>query len=248
MLKLNRIWDIAYMKNMPISLFALLSVWHCLWYKVIKIDTSVLSLNQTKYINLIVRPSGTRSRIMDSLLSLDLGRELSLMLGPAGVAEFGTEPRESEFLARFRWQEPEEGVVLDANLPQSLGRAMVAQLEADGRFELLELAGTQLDEEAVSFVRNFDDLWPSEPVNPEPISVDENSWWADAQHDVDIFRVLGVVKAHAIHGQLLGVLKIVKFWNKTKIRYALLNETCKTDKPKCYEKDWILISLIKFFV
>jgi len=112
---------------------------------------------------------------MDSLLSLDLGRELSLMLGPAGVAEFGTESRESEFLAWFRRQEPEEGVVLDANLPQSLGRAMVAQLEADGRFELLELAGTQLDEEAVSFVRNFDNLWPSEPVNPEPISVDENS-------------------------------------------------------------------------
>ena len=45
-------------------------------------------------------------------------------------------PGEPEFLPGFRRQKPEEAVVLDANLPESLGGAVVAQLEPDGRFKL----------------------------------------------------------------------------------------------------------------
>jgi len=39
---------------------------------------------------------------------------------------------------------------------------------------------------------------------------DQNSGRADAEHDVDVLRVLGVMQADAVHGQLLRVLKVVQ--------------------------------------
>ena len=53
---------------------------------------------------------------------------------------------------------------------------MVAELESDGRFELLELPGSEFDEESVSFVRNLDNLGPRESVDSKSVAVDENSW------------------------------------------------------------------------
>ncbi len=132
------------------------------------------------------------------------------MLSSSGVAEFRPESREPELLPRLRGQEPEEAVMLDADLPQPLGRAMVAQLEADRRLELLELARPELNEEPVPLVRDLDDLGPGEAVDPEAVAVDEDAGRADAQHDVDVLRVLGVVEAHAVHGKLLRVLQVVE--------------------------------------
>ena len=75
---------------------------------------------------------------------------------------------------------PEERVMLHTDLPEPLGRAMVAQLEPDRRLELLKLARTKFDEESVSLVRNLDDLRPGKPVDPESVSIDEDSGRANA--------------------------------------------------------------------
>ena len=164
---------------------------------------------RVRWTNLVVS-SWTRSRVVDPLLALDLGRQLRLVLGAARVAELGSEPGESELLSRLRRQEPEEGVVLDADLPEPLCRAVIVQLEADGRLELLELSRPQLDEESVSLVRDLDDLRPSEAVDPEPVAVDQDSGGADAEHDVHVLRVLGVVQADAVHRKLLGIFEVVQ--------------------------------------
>ena len=124
--------------------------------------------------------------------------------------EFGPEPWEPELIPGLRREQPEEAVMLHADLPQPLGRAVVAQLEPDRGLELLKLPGPQLDVEAVPLVGDLDDLGPRESVDPEPVPVDEDSRGADAEHDVHVLRVLGVVQAHAVHGQLLGVLKVVQ--------------------------------------
>ena len=67
---------------------------------------------------------------------------------------------------------PEKAVVLHANLPQPLGRAVVVQLEPDRGFKLFEFARPEFDKEAISFIRDLDDFGPSESVDPEPVPVD----------------------------------------------------------------------------
>lgn len=57
--------------------------------------------------------------------------------------------------------------MLDARLPQLLSSAMVSQLEADGRLELLELPGPQLHVEVVTLVADLQDLGPREPIDAE---------------------------------------------------------------------------------
>jgi hypothetical protein len=76
---------------------------------------------------------------VNPLFSLHLRRQLRLVLSSPGVPELGPEPREAELFSRFWRQETEEGVVLDADLPESLGRSVVAQLEPDGGFELVSM-------------------------------------------------------------------------------------------------------------
>ena len=100
---------------------------------------------------------------------------MGLVLGATRIPELGPKPWEPELFSRLRRQKPEEAVMFDTDLPKSLCSTMVAQLEPDGRLELLELSGTKFDEESVPFVRDLDDLWPSKPVNPEPISINKNT-------------------------------------------------------------------------
>lgn len=62
-------------------------------------------------------------------------------------------------------------MMLDACFPEFLGCPVVRQFETNGRFELLELAGSDLDVEIVPLVRNLKDLRPCEPVDPKPVPV-----------------------------------------------------------------------------
>ena len=49
-------------------------------------------------------------------------------------------------------------MVLHTNLPQSLGRSMIAKFEANGGFKLFEFARPQFDEKAVPFDGDFKDF------------------------------------------------------------------------------------------
>lgn len=84
------------------------------------------------------------------------------------VAELRAQPRKQARLrGRFRRHQPEEGVMLNAGLPQFLGGPVVLQLEADRGLILLELARPDLDVEVVSLVRDFQNLGPREAVDSE---------------------------------------------------------------------------------
>lgn len=52
---------------------------------------------------------------------------------------------------------------------------MIGEFETDGRFELLEFPGSDLQVEIVSFVGDLKDFWPGEPVYSEFVSEDEES-------------------------------------------------------------------------
>ena len=81
-------------------------------------------------------------------------------------------------------------MVFDACLPQSFCGFVIGQLESDGRFELLELSGTNLDVEVVPFVGNLEDLRPSESVDPEAVAEDQDAGGADADQDINAVGIL----------------------------------------------------------
>ena len=64
----------------------------------------------------------------------------------------------------YVYNPPEEAVVLDTDLPQTLGGLVALELEPNGGLEVLELPGTDLDVESVPLVGDLDDLRPSEPT------------------------------------------------------------------------------------
>ena len=103
----------------------------------------------------------------------------------------------------------EEGMMLHTDLPQPLGGPVVLQLEAHRGLEVFKLSRSDLDEESVSLVGNLYYLGPGEPVDPQPVPVDEDAGGADPQHDVHGLRVPGRVEAHTVHGELLSVVKIM---------------------------------------
>lgn len=129
-------------------------------------------------------------------------RGARLVLRAAAVAEARAQPREQRAARRrLRAREPEERVVFDAGLPEFLGGAMVGQLEADRRLELLELAGSQLHVEIVPLVADLQNLGPREPVYTQFLSVHEQTRGAHAERDVHILRVLGGMQIDAVHRQ-----------------------------------------------
>ena len=52
------------------------------------------------------------------------------------------------------------------------------------------LSRSDLDVEVVSFVGDLQDLWPGESVDPQSVSVDQQTATAHAQHDGHALRVL----------------------------------------------------------
>ena len=52
------------------------------------------------------------------------------------------------------------------------------------------LSRSNLDVEVVSLVRNLEDLWPRETVDPQSIAVDEQSARTHAKHDLKVLRIL----------------------------------------------------------
>lgn len=52
------------------------------------------------------------------------------------------------------------------------------------------LSRPDLDVEVVPLVGDLEDLWPGEPVDPESVSVDQQTAAAHAQHDGHSLRVL----------------------------------------------------------
>lgn len=52
------------------------------------------------------------------------------------------------------------------------------------------LSRSDLDVEVVPLVGDLEDLWPREPVDPEPVSVDQQATTAHSQHDGHTLRVL----------------------------------------------------------
>lgn len=94
---------------------------------------------------------------------------LGLVHGAPRVPVLGSEAGEEGALVYWLGRhQPEERVMLDARLPQLLGRCMGGQLEADRRLVLLELARPNLQVEVVPLVRNLQDLGPREPIDPQP--------------------------------------------------------------------------------
>ena len=63
---------------------------------------------------------------------------------------------------------PEEGVMLHASLPESLGCLVVAEFETNGRFIGLKFPRPNFDKKVISFVRKFQDFRPCESVYPQP--------------------------------------------------------------------------------
>jgi len=60
-------------------------------------------------------------------------------------------------------------MVFNAHLPQSFGRAMISQFEADRRFVLLKFSWADFDIKAIAPIGNFENLGPSKSVDPKPI-------------------------------------------------------------------------------
>lgn len=52
------------------------------------------------------------------------------------------------------------------------------------------LAGSDFDVEVVPLVGDLEDFGPSESVDPQPVSVDEQAAGTDSQHDLYALRVL----------------------------------------------------------
>lgn len=101
--------------------------------------------------------------------------------------------------------------MLHTHLPQALRCSVVQQLESNGRLKLVKLvrgdrraeqvrwfhhseaelsssmvshlSRSDLDVEVVPLVGDLEDLWPGEPVDPEPVSVDQQATAAHPQHD-----------------------------------------------------------------
>lgn len=63
------------------------------------------------------------------------------------------------------------------------------------------LSGSDLDVEVVPLVGDLEDLWPREPVDPEPVSVDQQTTAAHAQHDGHTLRVLHTTQPSLISRQ-----------------------------------------------
>ena len=59
---------------------------------------------------------------------------------------------------------PEKRVMLNGDLPQSLGGLVCGELETDRCFHLLEFAGTNLDEERRPSVADLQDFRPAKSV------------------------------------------------------------------------------------
>lgn len=53
------------------------------------------------------------------------------------------------------------------------------------------LAGPDFDVKVVPLVGDLEDFGPSEPVDPQPVSVDEQATCTNSQHDLHTLRVLG---------------------------------------------------------
>lgn len=53
------------------------------------------------------------------------------------------------------------------------------------------LAGPDFDVEVVPLVGDLEDFGPSESVDPQPVSVDEQATCTNSQHDLHALRVLG---------------------------------------------------------
>lgn len=112
--------------------------------------------------------------------------------------------------------------MLHTHFPQSLRRSVVQQLETNGGLKLVKLdtqtrvrsevkawgpsvprsrrphlSGSDLNVEVVPFVGDLQDLWPGEPVDPQPVSVDQQAAAAHAQHDGHALRVLRTAQCHA---------------------------------------------------
>lgn len=54
----------------------------------------------------------------------------------------------------------------------------------------LHLAGPDFDVEVVPLVGDLEDFWPGKPVDPQPVSVDEEATCTNSQHDLHTLRVL----------------------------------------------------------
>lgn len=52
------------------------------------------------------------------------------------------------------------------------------------------LARTNFDVEVVPLVRDLEDFRPCKPVDPQPVSVDEQATCTNSQHDLHTLRVL----------------------------------------------------------
>lgn len=58
---------------------------------------------------------------------------------------------------------------------------MIGQFKTNRRLKLLELTRTYFDVEIVALVADFQDFWPSKPVDTQPVAIDQqtgstNSW------------------------------------------------------------------------
>lgn len=72
---------------------------------------------------------------------------------------------------------------------------------SDGRLprsRLSHLSRPDLDVEVVPLVGDLEDLWPGEPVDPQPVSVDQQAAAAHAQHDGHALRVLHTAQRHGL--------------------------------------------------
>lgn len=101
---------------------------------------------------------------------------------------------------------------------------------------LIYFSWTYLDVEVAPLVRDLEDLWPGEAIDPQTVPVDEQPVGTHTEHDVNSLGILGnseqgkmekpfiadtrtgdgvlqlhlrVMQVHAIHGELLGVFEEV---------------------------------------
>lgn len=66
--------------------------------------------------------------------------------------------------------------MLNARLPQFLGAPVVGQLEADGRLVLLEIAGSDFDEETLALVGNLENFRPCKTVDAQSVVQTRSNW------------------------------------------------------------------------
>lgn len=93
---------------------------------------------------------------------------------------------------------------------------------------LTYLPWSDFDVKVVTFVRDFQYLWPSKAIDTQPVAIHKQSGGTHTQHDLYAFGVLRLMQVHTVHGQFLCIFQVMKLcfgWCLTSAMNISLSKT-----------------------